>query len=147
VRRFPLSNLAFFILGASVALALLAGCGKSSTPNSTNGTSNSNSIVGCGSNTGSSANAASPSSIDVVAYHYDNSRTGQNIAETILSPANVNSTHFGKLGEFSVIGKVDAQPLYLSNVSISGETKNVLYVATEHGCVFAFDADGISGPQ
>jgi hypothetical protein len=144
VRRFPLSNLAFFILGASVALTLLAGCGKSSTPNSTNGTSNS--IVGCGSNTGASANAATPSSIDVATYHYDNARTGQNVAETILSPANVNSTHFGKLGEFSVIGKVDAQPLYLSNVAVPGVgTKNLLYVATEHGCVFAFDADSISG--
>jgi hypothetical protein len=70
-------------------------------------------------------------------------RTGQNTNETILTPANVNSTKFGKLGEFAVIGKVDAQPLYLSNLSIPGGTKNVLYVATEHGCVYAFDADSI----
>jgi hypothetical protein len=57
---------------------------------------------------------------------------------------NVNSTKFGKLGEFAVVGKVDAQPLYLSNLSIPGVgTKNVLYVATEHGCVYAFDADSI----
>ncbi len=56
----------------------------------------------------------------------------------------MNSTKFGKLGEFAVIGKVDAQPLYLSNLSIPGGiTKNVLYVATEHGCVYAFDADSI----
>src|SRR5689334_9718129 len=123
----------------------MAGCSKS-TPTSTNGTSNPNSIVGCGSNVGSNTNPAAPSSINVVTYHYDNSRTGQNIAETILTLANVNSAQFGKLGEFSVIGKVDAQPLYLSNVSIPGVgTKNVLYVATEHGCVFAFDADSISG--
>jgi hypothetical protein len=148
VRRFPLSNLAFFILGASLALALLAGCGKSSAPASTNGGgsngSNPNS-AGCGSNTGSTTNAAALSSVNVITYHYDNSRTGQNTAETILTPANVNSSQFGKLGEFSVTGKVDAQPLYLSNVSISGAMKNVLYVATEHDCIFAFDADSISG--
>ena len=149
MRRFPLSNLAFFILGAGLALALLAGCGKASAPASTNGggsnpNSNPNS-AGCGSNTGSSTNPAAPSSVNVVTYHYDNSRTGQNTAETTLTPANVNSTQFGKLGKFSVSGRVDAQPLYLSNVSISGVMKNVLYVATEHGCVFAFDADSISG--
>ena len=144
MRRLLLSNLAFFVLGASLALAWLAGCGKSPS-NSTNGSSNSNSIIGCGSNIGSNTNPPSPSAMNVVTYHYDNLRTGQNTAETILNPANVNSTQFGKLGEFSVIGKVDAQPLYVSNVSVPGGTKNVLYVATEHGCVFAFDADSISG--
>jgi hypothetical protein len=141
--RTPLSNLAFFILGASLALVFLAGCGNSGST-STSGGSNVKS-VGCGTNTGASANPAASSTIDVVTYHYDNSRTGQNTKETILTSANVNSTQFGKLGEFSVIGKVDAQPLYLSNVSISGVLKNVLYVATEHGCLFAFDADSIGG--
>lgn len=86
-----------------------------------------------------------PSSTDVVTYHYDNQRTGQNLNETTLTPANVNSTKFGKLGEFTVDGKVDAQPLYLSNVMIGGQKKNVLYVPTEHGSVYAFDADSISG--
>ena len=86
------------------------------------------------------------SSVDVVTYHYDNLRTGQNTKETFLTPSNVNSTMFGKLGEFIVDGKVDAQPLYLSNVSISGNgTHNVLYVVTEHGSVFAFDADSVKG--
>jgi hypothetical protein len=148
VRAFHPSNLLFFILGAGAALALL-GCGNSPTNNSTNGsspTSNPSLSAGCGSNIGSNTNPAAPSSIDVVTYHYDNLRTGQNTSETILTPANVNSTHFGKLGEFTVAGKVDAQPLYLSNVSIPGiGPKNVLYVATEHGCIFAFDADSISG--
>jgi hypothetical protein len=85
------------------------------------------------------------SSVDVVTYHYDNQRTGQNLNETALTPANVNSTKFGKKGEFSVDGKVDAQPLYLSQVTIGGQKKNVLYVATEHGSVYAFDADSING--
>src|SRR5579884_1046582 len=86
------------------------------------------------------------SSIDVVTYHYDNMRTGQNTHETILTPANVNVGSFGKLGEFVVDGLVDAQPLYLSNVAIPGKgTKNVLYVATEHGSVYAFDAESVNG--
>jgi hypothetical protein len=87
----------------------------------------------------------STSSVDVITYHYDNGRSGQNVNETILTPANVNSTQFGKKGEFSVDGKVDAQPLYLSQVAINGQMKNVLYVATEHGSVYAFDADSING--
>jgi len=87
----------------------------------------------------------SNSTVDVVTYHYDNGRDGQNLNETALTPANVNSTLFGKKGEFSVDGHVDAQPLYLSQVTIAGQKKNVLYVATEHGSVYAFDADSING--
>jgi hypothetical protein len=88
----------------------------------------------------------SPSSVDVITYHYDNLRSGQNINETTLTPANVNQTTFGKLGSFNVDGRVDAQPLYLSNVAIPNVgTKNVLYVVTEHDSVFAFDADSVNG--
>lgn len=91
-------------------------------------------------------NPAAASTVDVVTYHYDNQRTGQNLNETVLTPANVNSTKFGKLGAFAVDGRVDAQPLYLSAVAMpTVGTKNVLYVATEHGTVFAFDADSVSG--
>ena len=86
-----------------------------------------------------------PSTTDVLTYHYDNQRTGQNLNEATLTPANVNSTKFGKLGEFTVDGKVDAQPLYVSNLMIGAQKKNVLYVATEHGSVYAFDADSING--
>jgi hypothetical protein len=87
-----------------------------------------------------------PTSVDVVTYHYDNLRTGQNVNETTLTHANVNSSKFGKLGSFSVDGKVDGQPLYLSNVSIPGKgNKNVLYVVTEHDSIYAFDADGVNG--
>jgi Immunoglobulin domain len=87
-----------------------------------------------------------PSSTDVVTYHYDNLRTGQNTNETILTAANVTQTKFGLLGSFVVDGKVDAQPLYLSNVAIpNAGTKNVLYVVTEHDTVYAFDADSVSG--
>jgi hypothetical protein len=127
-------------------LACLSGCGAANSTNGGSATTTSNfNPPGCGSAGSPSASAAAPSSIDVATYHYDNLRTGQNTSETTLTPANVNSTQFGKLGEFTVTGKVDAQPLYLSNVLIAGVAKNILYVATEHGCVFAFDADSISG--
>ena len=85
------------------------------------------------------------STVDVITYHYDNMRSGQNLNETSLTTSNVNATMFGKKGEFMVDGKVDAQPLYLSQVAIGGQKKNVLYVATEHGSVYAFDADSING--
>jgi hypothetical protein len=91
-------------------------------------------------------NAATSSTVNVVTYHYDNLRTGQNLNETTLTPANVNSATFGKLGSFSVDGLVDAQPLYLSAMAMpTVGTKNVLYVATENDSVYAFDADSVNG--
>ncbi len=78
---------------------------------------------------------------DVLTYHYNNAHTGLNARETILTLGNVNSTSFGKLFTLTVDGLVDAQPLYLSAVSIQGVTHNVLIVATEHDSVYAFDAD------
>ncbi len=80
--------------------------------------------------------------VNVLTYHNDNARTGQNVAETILTPATVNATGFGKLFSFPMDGKVDAQPLYVSGVVIPGQgTYNVVYAASEHDSVYAFDAN------
>ena len=79
--------------------------------------------------------------VDVTTYHYDNARDGLNANETALTLANVNSASFGKIGLFQVDGHVDAEPLYLSQLAIGGGTHNVLYVVTEHGSIYAFDAD------
>jgi hypothetical protein len=85
---------------------------------------------------------ATTASVDVLTYHNNNARTGENLQETILTRANVTSTSFGKLDFFSADGKVDAQPLYLSQLAIPNQgTRNVLYVATEHDSVYAFDAE------
>jgi hypothetical protein len=85
---------------------------------------------------------ASAQMTDVLTYHNDNGRTGQTLHEQILTPANVNTNHFGKLWILPVDGKVDAQPLYAAGVTIPGKGEhNVLIVPTEHDSVYAFDAD------
>src|SRR5882724_7490795 len=79
--------------------------------------------------------------VSVLTYHYDNAHDGLNDHETVLTPAKVNSTDFGKLGFFPVDGKVDGEPLYLPQLMLGGARHNVLYVVTEHDSVYAFDAD------
>lgn len=85
--------------------------------------------------------ATSSPSVDVTTYHDDVGRTGLNPSETLLTTANVSSAKFGLLKTLSTDGKVDAEPLYLSNLTVSGQQQNVLFVVSEHDSVYAFNAD------
>jgi hypothetical protein len=79
--------------------------------------------------------------VSVVVQHNDLARTGANISETILSPANVNPGNFGRMFVDNLDGQVYAQPLYVENMSISNGTHNVVFVCTENNSVYALDAD------
>src|ERR1700733_4132897 len=90
---------------------------------------------------------ASVCSAQVTTSQYDNARTGATLNEKILSPQNVNVQRFGKLGAFKVDGPVYAQPLFVPNVEIPGKgTHDVIFVATEHDSVYAFDANRPNEP-
>ena len=78
---------------------------------------------------------------DVVTYHYDAGRTGLNASEASLTSANVNASQFGLLRVLAMDGKVDAQPLYLAGLTIGAQQRNVVFGASEHDSVYAFDAD------
>lgn len=80
----------------------------------------------------------------VLTYHNDDARDGAYVEETSLTPANVNSTQFGKLFSYPVDGQIYGQPLYLPNLNIVGATHDVIFVATQNDSVYAFDADATS---
>jgi hypothetical protein len=83
---------------------------------------------------------------NVLTYHNNLARTGANLTETTLTPANVNYNTFGKQWFFTTDGWVDAQPLYISGFSVPNQgTHNVLFIATENDSVYAVDAN--SGAQ
>jgi len=95
-----------------------------------------------GSTTSNVATLTVNAATDVLTYHNDAARSGQNLTETILTTNKVNSAKFGKIGFYPVDGLVDAEPLNASNVAVpNNDTHNLLIVPTEHDSVYAFDAD------
>src|SRR5574341_1050977 len=95
-------------------------------------------------------NITPPSSISdangtFLTQHNDNQRTGANLNETILNTSNVRPGSFGKLFTRVVDGHIYAQPLYVPGVSIPNQgIHNVVYIATQHNSVYAYDADSAS---
>jgi hypothetical protein len=77
----------------------------------------------------------------VYSYHDDLARDGSNTQEYALTTSNVNTSTFSKLFSCAVDGAVYAQPLWVANVTINGAKHNVIFVATQHDSLFAFDAD------
>src|SRR5580658_5875536 len=124
--------------------ACLAACGGGgSTSGSTASTLGNSSSASGGSSTSSSSSGSSSAATgtDALMYHYDAMRTGQNLTETVLTPANVNSTTFGLLRTLPADDPVDATPLIATGVTIAGSAHTVVYVATEHDSIYAYDAD------
>ena len=77
----------------------------------------------------------------VYTYHNDLARDGANTHEFALTPSNVNTTSFGKLFSCTVDGAIYAQPLWVANLNVNGAQHNVVFVATQHDSLYAFDAD------
>ena len=93
------------------------------------------------------ARALEPGFTGTFLYRNDNFRTGQNLAESTLTPSTVTPSQFGLQFTDAVDGAVYAEPLYVPAVSIPSQgTHNVVYVATENDSVYAFDADQAGAP-
>jgi outer membrane protein assembly factor BamB len=128
----PLRRTRTHLLGllSLTCIAALVACGGSSTP------------AAGGSGTVPPTNPTDPAiSTDVVTYKYDAARSGANLTETILTQANVNPAGFGLQRVLATDGKVDAQPLYLANLTVQGAMHDVVFVATENDSVYAFDVN------
>ncbi|MFI4914680.1 MAG: pyrrolo-quinoline quinone, partial [Steroidobacterales bacterium] len=129
-----MSSVRRYVPAAALAL-LLTSCGGGG------GGAGAGPTGGSGTSGGSNAGGGTAAVTDVLTYHNDNMRTGQNLTESALTPANVTTATFGKLRLLAADGRVDAQPLVVSGLIINGAAHNVVYVATEHDSVYAYDAD------
>ncbi|MEY2413237.1 MAG: hypothetical protein QOD84_1843, partial [Acidobacteriaceae bacterium] len=133
------------IPGGSATVGSISASGQYVAP----GARGSHSITATSVASSGSTNSASVDVVDVdfavLTYKYDMTRAGLNSDETTLTPAGVSS-QFGKLFSYTVDGLVFAQPLYMENINIGGGTHNVIFAATEHDSVYAFDADSNQAP-
>ncbi len=124
-----------FVLGTAALVAVISGADILGNAAVTTGRSRS-------PHTRSALRALEPGFTGTFVYRNDNFRTGQNLAESVLTPSAVDKWHFGLLFTDAIDGAAYAQPLYVPNVAIpSLGMYNVVYVATENDSVYAFDAD------
>jgi hypothetical protein len=135
-----------YCLISSIAGLALSACGGGSDPKSSADPPDPPSSSSSSGSTSSSSSSSSSSSgattgTDVLTYHNDSMRTGQNLAETILTPANVTSAKFGRLRVLPADDVVDATPVIATDVTVSGSKHTVVYVATENDSVYAYDAE------
>ena len=84
--------------------------------------------------------------VDVLTQHNDNLRTGVNLRETMLTPANVNQAQFGMLFKRVVDDQIYTQPLVVTGVAVDGGTRDLVYVTTVNNSVYAFDANDAAAP-
>src|ERR1019366_1324215 len=96
--------------------------------------------------TTASINVAVTDLAGVTTYHNNISRNGSNTQEYALSPSTVTTSTFGKLFSCTVDGAVYAQPLWVPNLTISSAKHNVIFIATQHESLYAFDADANTSP-
>ena len=89
--------------------------------------------------------SSTTTAVNYTTWKFDNARDGLNSKETILTPANVNSTNFGQLWSAALDARVWAQPLYMNGITINSVKHNVVFVATANDSVYAIDGD--SGAQ
>ncbi|HEV2314234.1 MAG TPA: hypothetical protein VGR94_02930, partial [Candidatus Acidoferrales bacterium] len=129
---------AAIIAFSGTGAGMFAGCSSSHSSESTASTQPADSTTTAEP---TDAAPAAGSSVNVLTYHNNNLRTGLYTDEKILTPRNVNSRDFGKIAFLSVQGLVDAEPLYVSQLTIARAKHNVVFVVTEHDLVYAFDAD------
>jgi hypothetical protein len=145
---------ASFYCLTGIAVLALSACGggsdpkssvdppsRSSSGSSTSSSSSSSTSSSSGSTSSSSSSSGAATGTDVLTYHYDSMRTGANLTETVLTPANVTSATFGLLRVMTADDVVDATPVIATGVTIGGSTHNVVYAATENDSVYAYDAD------
>jgi len=129
--------------GTEIAGATAASYTTAATTSANNGTIFTVAVSNAGGSITSSAAVLTltATGADVLTYHNDILRSGQDLTESVLTTANVTSATFGLLMKLPVDGKVDAQALVVSGYTINGASHNVLLVATENDSVYAFDAD------
>lgn len=112
--------------------------GTQAGPHTVTATSNSNNTISA------SVPIAVTDLAGVLTYHNDTARTGQNLKEYALTTSTVSASTFGPLFSCPIDGYAYAQPLYVANLLVGSTTRNVVFIATEHDSVYAFDADSPS---